>query len=99
MKDILRQNVCQLLWDCNQSRPDICFDLSNIASNIKNATIKQLIDVNKTSNKTKIYQYDLKFHSIEKQSKLVFYVDAAFGYLHDEGSQSAYLIFFANQNE
>ena len=53
MKDILRQEVCQLLWVCNQSRPDICFDVSNIASTNKNATIKQLIDVNKTTNKTK----------------------------------------------
>ena len=40
MKDILRQKVGQLLWVCNQSRPDISFDVSNIVSNIKNATIK-----------------------------------------------------------
>ena len=38
-KDVLRQNVSQSLWVCNQSRPDIYFDVSNIASNIKNATI------------------------------------------------------------
>ena len=63
----------------NQSVSDICFDVSNIASNIKNATIKQLIDVNKTVNKTKTNQYDLKYQPIEKQSKLVVYVDAAFG--------------------
>ena len=50
MKDILRQKLGQLLWVCNQSRPDICFDVSNIASNIKNATIKQLVDVNKIIN-------------------------------------------------
>ena len=50
MKHILRQKVSQLLWVCNQSRPDICFDVSNIASNIKNATTKHLIDVNKTIN-------------------------------------------------
>ena len=69
MKVILRQKVGPLLWVCNQSRPNICFDVSNMASNIKNATIKQLIDVNKTINKTKTYQYDLKFQPIEKQSK------------------------------
>ena len=69
MKVILRQKVGPLLWVCNQSRPDICFDISNMASNIKNATIKQLIDVNKTNNKTKTYHYNFKFHPIEKQSK------------------------------
>ena len=31
--------------------------------------------------------------------KLVVYVDAAFGNLHDGGSQTAYLIFFVNPNE
>ena len=49
MKDILGQNVGQLLWVCNQSRPDICFDVSNIASNVKNATIKELIMSTKQS--------------------------------------------------
>ena len=58
MKHILRQKVGQLLWVCNQSRPDICFDVSKIASNIKNATIKRLIDINKTINKTKRNQHD-----------------------------------------
>ena len=91
MKDKLRQKVSQLLWVRNQSRPYICFNVSKIASNIiKNATIKQLIDVNKTINKVKTNQYDLKYQPIEKQSKLVVYVDAAFGNLHDGGSQSAY---------
>ena len=99
IKDVLRQKVSQLLWVCNQWRPDISFDVSNTASNAKNITIKQLIDVNKTINKTKTHQYDLKFQAVEKQSKLVVYVDAAFGNLLDGGSQSAYLIFFVNPNE
>ena len=89
MQDKLRQKVGQLLWVCNQSRPYICY-VSKIASNIKNATTKQLTDVNKTINKVKTNQYDLKYQPIEKQSKLVVYVDAAFGNLHDGGSQSAY---------
>ena len=99
MEDLLKQKVGKLLWVCNQSRPDTCFDVSNIVSNIKNATIKLLTDVNKTINKTKTNQYNLKFQPTEKQSKLVVYVDAAFGNLHDGGSQSAYLIFFVNPNK
>ena len=98
-KDVLRQKVGQWLWVCNQSRPDICFDVSNIAFNIKNATIKLLIDVNKTINKTKINQHDLKFKPIENQSNLVAYVGAAFGDLHNGRSLSVYLIFFVNPNE
>ena len=58
-----------------------------------------MIDVNKTINKTKTNQYDLKYQPIEKQSKLVAYVDAVFGNLHDGRSQSEYLIFFVNPNK
>ena len=58
-----------------------------------------MIDVNKTINKRKTNQYGLKFQPIEKQLKLLVYVDAPFGNLHDEESQSAYLIFFVNPNE
>ena len=79
----------------NQPISDICLDVSNIASNIKSATIKQLIEINKT----KTNQYNLKFQPIKKQSKLVVYVDAAFGNLHDGRSQITYLIFFVNPNE
>ena len=88
----------QLLWVCNHLRPDIYFDATNIASNIKNATIKQLIDINKTIKKTKTNPSDLKFQPTEKQSKLIVYINAAFGNLHDEESQSACLIFFVNPN-
>ena len=41
----------------------------------------------------------MKFQPIEKQSKLVVYVDAAFGNVHDGESQSACLIFFVNPSE
>ena len=47
----------------------------------------------------KIDQYGLKFQPIEKQSKLVVYVDTTFRNLHDGGIQSAYLNFFVNPNE
>ena len=42
MKDVLKEKGVQLPYVCNQSRPGICIGVSNIASNIINATIKQL---------------------------------------------------------
>ena len=42
---------------------------------------------------------DLKFQPIKKHSKLVVYLDAAFGNLYDGRSQSACLIFFVSPNE
>ena len=40
-----------------------------------------------TKQLSKREQYNLKFQPIEKQSRLVVYVDTAFGNFHDEGSQ------------
>ena len=72
----------------------------NIASykNKKNTTIKQLTDVNKTINKTKTNQYNLKFQPIKRQSKVAVFGDAAFGNLHDEGSQQ-YISYFLCQSK
>ena len=53
IKDILKQKVSQLLWVCNQSRPDIYFHVSNIATNIKNGTTKHWLMSTKKSTKRK----------------------------------------------
>ena len=40
--DLSRLKIGQLLWINNQTRPDIGFEVYQIASNFKNATIKDL---------------------------------------------------------
>ena len=37
-----KKKIGQLLWVCNQTRLDVTFDISNITSNLKNATILDL---------------------------------------------------------
>ena len=69
-KDILKQEVGQLLWAYSQSWHNYC-DVTNIASNINQATVKQLVDINKSISKVKGYPYRLKFHPIDKDAKLV----------------------------
>ena len=46
-----QEKIGQLLWVCNQTRPDISFETSNIASNFKNATISDLKLCNTVSSK------------------------------------------------
>jgi hypothetical protein len=39
-KEILQSRIGQILWIARQSRPDIICDASNLASNLKNATVQ-----------------------------------------------------------
>ena len=48
-KKALQEKIGQLLWVCNQTRPDISFETSNIASNLKNAATSYLKLCNKVS--------------------------------------------------
>ena len=41
-KKYFKKKIGQLLWVCNQTRSDVSFDISNITSNLKNATILNL---------------------------------------------------------
>ena len=41
-KKYFKKKIGQLLWVCNQTRSDVSFDISNITSNLKNATILDL---------------------------------------------------------
>ena len=53
-KEILRSKIGQLLWICNQTLPTVSIDGSNVASNLKRATIKELLKCNKIIAKSKI---------------------------------------------
>ena len=43
----LRSKVGQLLWIARQTRPDIIFDTTILASKVKSAYVKDLLDGNK----------------------------------------------------
>ena len=43
----LRSKVGQLLWIARQTRPDITFDTTILASKVKSADVKDLLDGNK----------------------------------------------------
>ena len=96
--DALRSKVGQLLWVANQSRPDISFDVSSIAVSLKDATFKDIINVNKIIRKVKNNQLSLQYFSLGRTAKIVAYTDASFANLPDGGSQGGYLIFLVGMN-
>ena len=98
LKDEMRSKIGQLLWIANQTRPDLSFGVSNLAVKLNNATISDIISLNKVVRKAKSNDFDLTFCSVGKNEKLICFTDAAFGNLPDGGSQGSYLIFLVGEN-
>ena len=97
-KKALQETIGQLLWVCNQTRPDTSFETSNIASNFKNATISDLELCNKVPSKITNDQLTLKYQKLNEKLCLFVYTDASFGNLNDGGSQGSYLIFLVDND-
>ena len=92
-KSVMRAKLGQLLWVARQSRPDISFELSDIAGRIQKSTINDLKRINKTVKRVKLDEIELKFQNLGKHLELIVFTDASFGNLHDGGSQGGHFIF------
>ena len=97
-KDLLRAKIGQLLWISNQTRPDISFDVSNLASKLENATVEDIKYCNKIISKVTSNSYELKYQKLDGNIKLFAYTDASFANLKNGGSQGSYLIFLVGEN-
>ncbi len=99
-KDRLRSKVGQILWAARQSRPDVMFDASSLASNIKTATVQTIHEANRIVCKLKSKKVVLNFQYLGKDSalKMVVYSDASFGNLSDGGTQGGHLIVLMGEN-
>ena len=91
-KDILRSKIGQLLWISNQTRPDISFDVSYLASAINTATVTKMIQCNKIITKMGNSSYQLKYSSLKGKPRLNVYTDTSYGNLQNGGSKGRYLI-------
>lgn len=98
-KEQLRSKIGQLLWISSQTRPDISFDVSNLAININKATKMDLLELNKVIRKVKADSFSLTFQQLNEPVSITIYTDAAFGNLQNGGSQGAYLIFLTDENK
>lgn len=50
----LRSKIGQILWVARQSRPDVMFDVSNLATGLKNATVLTSREANRIVCKLKL---------------------------------------------
>ena len=97
-KDQLRGKIGQLLWISNKTRPDISFDVTTLASNLKNATVNKILYCNKIISKVYHNLHLLNYIKINGKKKMVVYTDASCGNLKNGGSQEVYLIFLMGEN-
>ena len=99
-KHFLRSKVGQLLWLAHQSRPDLLFDVTNLAGNIKHSTVRDLLSVNKLIVKAKSTKMLMKYQHLgpDNELSLTVFCDASFGNLRDGGSQGGYLILLVGED-
>lgn len=99
-RDQLRSKIGQLLWVARQSRPDVMFDASNLASSLKQATVQTINEANRVVCKLKAKSVELNFQQLGKDSnlKIVTFTDASFANLSDGGTQGGHLIVLMGDN-
>ena len=85
----------------NQTRPNLAFDLCDLSSRVKNATVRDLFQANKVLAKAKAESVTWKYQAFDDLSnmKLVVYNDASFGNIIDGRSQGGFGIYIVDEEE
>ena len=84
----------------NQTRPDISYDVCVLATRLKEATVKDILEANKIVRKVMSHSIKLCYQNLDPSEclKFVTFTGAAYANLIDEGSQEAYFIFLVGEN-
>ena len=94
---MLRSTIGQLNWLACITRPDIAFDVSAASSNVRKATVADIININKIITKVQNDKCIVRFPKLNLSSiKLISYSDASFNNLPKAGSQGGYIVFLAD---
>ena len=94
IKHKMRKVVGKLNWLTTMSRPDIAFHTCFMSTLISKATERDIVKLNKVVKYVKANPLKLMFPPLSlERLQLRVYTDAAYGNLHDGGSQGGYVIF------
>ena len=96
----LRSLVGQLLWISSHSRPDIAYDVCDISTSVKDATQRDLLNVNKKIRKMKMEDVKLIYPELGEISEveLICYTDASFKHLKGNASKGGHIVFLKGIN-
>ena len=93
--------VGQLHWIASQSRPDLCFDVLDLATVCDVSDMKLKSKINKVVRKAKNNQYKILYPSLESSEglELLLFCDASYANLSDRySSAGGHLIFLKGKN-
>ena len=90
----------QLNWLSTQTRPDLAFDVCELSSSFKKATVEDLLRLNKLVLRAKgdILKILFPKMSCVQSCSIMCYSDASFANLPDGGSQGGFIIFLMSSD-
>ena len=97
----LRALIGQMSWVGCQTRPDLLFEISELAGVINKARVEHLILANKLLKRLKMNAAQLsipRLPDLATQCNFIVYHDASYANLHDGGSQGSYIILLTDNN-
>ncbi|KAJ8039823.1 hypothetical protein HOLleu_13945 [Holothuria leucospilota] len=94
------EELGQIMWIANQTRPDILFDACLLSAVFKKAKVSDLLDTNKVVCRIQSEKVTLTFQQLGHRNalRLILYNNASLGNLPDGGSQGGHIIFLAREN-
>ena len=96
-----RKIVGSLNWVATTSRPDLCFEVVELSTHFKNATVRDMLAANKAVRKLQTHDYKILFPSLvlDDELRIVLYSDSAYKNLNDKvGTCAGYVVFVVDKN-
>ncbi|CAE7266153.1 RE1 [Symbiodinium natans] len=76
-KTNFRSTVGSLQWLCNQTRPDISFEVNQLQKRVNSLKVEDVLRVNKLVDEVKKHRHCLQFRNLGKDVEVTVYHDAA----------------------
>ena len=95
-----RAAIGQLNWIAGMTRPDLSFDVCQLSSIVKQATIADMMYVNKVIKRAQMEPLSLAVPSLDlSKVEVVAFADASYNNLPEGGSQGGNIIFLTDGNK
>ena len=92
-KSALRSVIGQLNWLATQTRPDLSYDVCDLATSLKQGTVELITKANRIIRKAKSQDVHLHFPKMDLDNlSVTCFADASYGNLKDGGSQGGMFI-------